>query len=404
VKDKQRQPSGTPAIASHSAVGALSGFLHQAIWALIVLLRAGRRNPNATVRVEHLDDIEISQDDHGQTLIQIKTSIQATSPAVINTSRDLWSTLHVWSDYVRAHPVSDDPENFLLFTTGRCTEGSAPAILRLDANGDRGSALKQLTKVARTDSGATNEPHYKAWRSLTDAQRIRIISAMTVIDEIVKIDGLGDLLCRELLPSSSQDPQVQKVRDSILGWWMNRIAKHIAQHERDVIRYEELVEAIRHRFNDLSSDTLPLDESLMAYVSTLEEADTVRVFVKQLRLIDTSEPRILQAVSDYYRATQHIDNWLRLDLFPPEKLREYHRELRDRWMRRRLLLLQKLGEDADALELQKAGQALLELTMSQQVAISRERTEEWIMCGSYYHLSDLKMVGWHRDYDTEIDG
>jgi hypothetical protein len=391
-----------PLPAGHSAAGAMSGFLYQAQWALVVLLRAGRDNPSVAIRIEHLDDIEIVAGLDGQTLIQVKSSIQERPPNVINSSRDLWSTLRVWADYVRTTPSPGYPERFVLVTTAECAPGSAPAALRFGRASDHAAALAVLNEIAETNDGSTNASDYQVWRSLSPAQRSRIIAATTIIDGSQPINEVSDIIARELFPSMRGDIGVARMRDGVLGWWMGRIARHIRNRSSDQITYEEVQHAARIRTDDLSADALPLDDAVVAYAHELEKADEFKVFVKQLRIIGCRNGRVVQAIIDYYRSRSHIDNWLRLDLFPPEKLRLYFTDLHDRWRRRRANILDDLPDACEDVQLQTAGRQLLDATLTQQFPITPERSEEWIMTGAYHQLADEKRVGWHRDYDGRI--
>lgn len=391
--------SSVPKIKDHSAHGAIGGFLHQIQWALVVLLRAGREDPNAYVKLEHLDDIEIVRRDDGTVLIQVKSSITGRPPEITNTSRDLWSTLHVWADYVRTNPLTSTRERFILVTTAHCASGSAAEAIKLR---DRHRALDIINSVASTDTGTTNASAYAAWQTLTDSQRLRIVNAIDIADDTVTVSQISEVISRELHPSMPGDPRVEQLRDSILGWWTRRIASHIQNRSMDAIYYEDLVRAVQSRVDQLSISALPIDGAILDYVHQLEAADETKTYVQQLRLIAAADAIIIQAIADYFRAKSHIDKWLREDLFPPEKLHNYYSELRDRWKRRAAMRFSQISAEANEDELQEAGRSLYGDVSSQRCDISTDRTEEWIMMGSYHDLSDQKKVGWHRDFEDRL--
>jgi hypothetical protein len=394
--------SPTPRPVSHSAAGPLAGFLHQVHWALVILLRAGRNDPTIGVRIEHLDDVEIVDGSDGAVIIQVKSSMQGRPPPVTDTARDLWSTLRVWADYVRLNPRPLAREQFILFTSAEAAPRSAASILRFGAQPDAITALAQLDAVANRDEGTTNTAAYAVWRALSVPERLRILSAMTVVDAIPPLDDVNGVIARELLTSMPGDAGVDRLRDGVLGWWMGRVARHIQSRGDDVISFEEVVNAVRIRVDDLATSELPIDDAIVAYTHELESGDEAKVFVRQLRIIGAQDPRVLQAIVDYFRAKWHVDRWLREELFPPEHLARYHGDLTDRWSRRRSAILDRLQGDENEETLSEVGRRLLAAVMSQQVALHHDRAEEWIMTGTYHDLADNKRLGWHPDYEQRL--
>lgn len=85
----------TPFSAGPQAIG----YLHQARYALLALLRENREE--AAVVIEGLDDIEIQDITGTVQLDQLKHHLKGRA-TLTNTSPELWKTIRIWASQLRS--------------------------------------------------------------------------------------------------------------------------------------------------------------------------------------------------------------------------------------------------------------------------------------------------------------
>src|SRR5579863_10081067 len=112
----------SPFDASASAVGYLSQIRG-------ALLLAVKRDDSADqISLEMLDDVAFSPEDVTSLkpvgLLQFKHSVTRKA-TLTDKSIDLWKTLRVWSDLIRANKVDPQRTIFTLVTTATASAGSA---------------------------------------------------------------------------------------------------------------------------------------------------------------------------------------------------------------------------------------------------------------------------------------
>src|SRR4051812_11432495 len=78
-----------------SAVGPTLGYLHQARYALYLLLQGAEE---AELSIERFDDVAFENDGTPQELIQLKHHVNPAS--LTDFSSDLWKTLRIWSTFL----------------------------------------------------------------------------------------------------------------------------------------------------------------------------------------------------------------------------------------------------------------------------------------------------------------
>lgn len=113
-------------MATFSAAPQALGYLYQARAALFLLLQS---HEDAVLRVEALDDIELTgaAEPKSPTLVQLKH--HTVSNNLKNSSSDLWKSIRVWSEQFVSNSFSLGTTCIALFTTssepsGTCVLGA----------------------------------------------------------------------------------------------------------------------------------------------------------------------------------------------------------------------------------------------------------------------------------------
>ena len=135
--------------------------------------------------------------------------------------------------------------------------------------------------------------------------------------------------------------------------------------------------------------------------------ETLRNFVQQLELIAVSEPRILSAQEDHYKAFEQRSSWVRQHLLGMSDVEKFETRLSDEWQRRFGIMLEGVVNGHDERELVRTGQLLyewVELTAPSDpcLFVRPEFRSKYMTRGSYHMLADKVRVGWHPDYEKRL--
>jgi hypothetical protein len=379
-------------VGQHGAAGPALGYLYQSQWALLALLERGRRQPDAAMSLEVLDDIQF---DDPLELVQVKHHLGETI-SLTDASVDLWRSLAVWMDALE-HAV-DPPALLVLATTARAAAGSAAAALTpTDRQPD--TALVRLEEVA---SSSTNEQTSEArsrFLALKPDRRRALVDRITVLDETVRIDSFDEALADELFHVLPRDRE-ESFLDRLKGWWIRTAAALLARRltaitPADVRAY---VDDLRDQF---TPDNLPTDLDLEDFDEASADGYRDRRFVRQLNIIAASAHQLLLAIRDYHRAYTQRSRWLREDLVGIQELDRFERRLRDEWEHAFEHMVRELPAGASEEDKQRAGRALLHAVGERSQARVRPLFHEGFLTrGSLHGLADDtdQDVGWHPEF------
>src|SRR5258706_14846099 len=128
-------------MSDFSAAPSTLGILHQVRYALVVLLQ----HEDSEVRLEALDDIELSRPGTPSELLQLKH--RAPDTKLTDSSKDLWKSLRIWSTLVKDQSVDLDHALLTLITTAIAPPNSAAEYLRPAAGRDVSKAFEKIRNV-----------------------------------------------------------------------------------------------------------------------------------------------------------------------------------------------------------------------------------------------------------------
>lgn len=383
-----------------NAPDSAAGYFYQARLALLECLRYIYGESGVEVAIERFDDVSFEKDGDALELLQTKHHI-ARRGDLTDASADLWKTLRVWAEAVKADPSLPGRTRFGLITTGAAPEGSAASFLRpagqppVARDPEKAEAL--LIAAAAISTNAVLKQAFNAFQSLAPEMRRALVSAVEVLDRAPVLADLGSEIEKELKALAPRGKHAA-ARELLEGWWWPRIFKALQAGETiPITELEAKIDDIREM---MKRDALPVDMEGAEPPSEDLAAFDEMIFVRQLRSVGTGDNRIQFAKRDYYRAFTQRSKWARLNLLFDGEMSRFEKTLVEEWEPRFYKMCDDLGDESDAMVVQRAGHELYHWVETQARFPFRNVTARFISVGSYHMLANEVRMGWHRDYLT----
>ncbi|MXY54617.1 MAG: hypothetical protein F4Y86_19115 [Gammaproteobacteria bacterium] len=382
----------------HTAAPSALGYLYQCRIALLLGIQAIPDTPDASISVERFDDVAFETGGCPTDIIQTKHHL-GSSRSLSDKSPDLWRTLEIWCKWQRSSIASPSTTKFVLITTETAQEGSAASFLRVhDRDEDRAHAL--LLAASSNSASQSNAAAYNEYRTLGEPLRLSLLDSVTVLDRSPAIGDVRADVERELFHVASRD-QLPHLVDRLEGWWFDLLINGLSGTTVNAIpvtAIDQQIEQLREAFR---RDALPVDYgSGSPTPDVIAELDD-RPFVRQLRRIDISTPRIEYAIRDYYRAFEQRGRWLREDLVLDGELDRYDTELVEAWQPRFAAMLENVDAMASADGQKELGRTLFRWAEQDATFPFRGVYERFLTHGSFEILSNRRHVGWHPSYKDD---
>ncbi|MBN9519249.1 hypothetical protein J0H58_12125 [bacterium] len=389
--------------APFTAGASATGYLYQCRYALKLLL--GRLNLNdmsAELSVEKFDDISFDHNNAPVEMIQTKHRHHA-APDLTDSSADLWKTLRVWAEGLKAGRFHLPQTSLVIVTTATCQSGSAAACLRHGNGRDAKKALRLINAARNAMTGTTLEPARTAFAALSRAEQGLLVSAITVVDASPDINATTSAI-RTALGRPVHSDHMAAFIERLEGWWFGQLIVRLSGAVSAPIRATELDAHIDELRETFRLDALPIDYASGPPPDLGFPIDDGSRFVRQLALVGLLRQRLAQAITDYQRAYAQRSRWLRDNLLMAKQLDAYDDQLVSDWLWRFQAMEQDTDGVTEAAALERTGRSLYETLLANPRTIRTNCTEAYVGRGSYHCLADMQTprVGWHRDYQARI--
>lgn len=374
------------------------GYLYQARVALSLLLESP---DEARLRVEALDDIEISDAVSAGSLSLVQLKHHTGDATLTDASADLWKSLRVWSEQAKSTKFVLDNAKIILFTTAKITSGSIASLLG-DMKRDVNEAEKKLLDVASKSDNESLKNAFEAFKGLTDGQRKALLATIHIVGTQPDISGIKKRINQQLRLAVRAE-HLAPFSERVEGWWNDKVILHLlAKNPRyaDGITGFELHEFVASVAETFHDGSLPIDYDDLGMAEDEIEANRSRQYVKQLEAINTPARAIRKAIFDYHRAYTQRHRWLRDSLIFPEELEKYEERLCDEW-ERYFDHNFSFVDAADNQALITAGKAILRWAELECDIRIRPRVEaEFVRRGSFHILAEKTPpdVSWHPKF------
>lgn len=386
--------------AAHSAAQSAAGYLYQARLALVEALRYAYVNSGIEIAVEKFDDVSFEKDGSALELLQTKHHLKKCGD-LTDRSVDLWKTLRVWAEAVKADPSLPGRTRFALVTTAQTPTGSAASFLRPADTGDRNPARAEtlLLKAGDASQNSALAKAVVAFKALTPEMRKALVAAIDIMDGAPLIADLESLI-EEQLRMIAPRGKASFARQQLEGWWWPRVCAALQAEVPNTIPVFEVEQKLDDIRDSLKRDALPLDmEHIDPPQEELDTLDEMR-FVRQLQSVGIGGTRLQYAKRDFYRASAQRSQWARQNLLFDGEVGRFERILVEEWQPRFARMCDDLAEGCEEATVREAGRKLYGWVEADARFPLRTTVSRFLNVGSYHILADDLRVGWHRDYQT----
>lgn len=381
------------------------GYIYQIKYALLLLLKDSRNLENPILRIECLDDIDIT-DVNTTNLYQTKLHIKSKAN-LTDSSVDFWKTIRIWSQYISDGTIDINQTVLNLITTENIPTTSILHKLKekIINEAELLDIIKKLDEIAISSTSDSTKKGREEYQNLSIENKRSLIERIRIFDNSVNISDIDAKIKKELIHSCYRN-HLDAFLEILDGWWLSKAIKNLTG-DIDSIQSEELEIKISSIRDSFQADNLPNHFNEQMDISD-EDVNNLKEknLLKQLELISfgINSRTVKRAISDFRRAFEQRSKWLRLQILNPEEEEEYDKRLRDHWKN----IFELMSDEADGKEDDELIKLGKEFYLSQfanncpQIKIREKFNEDYLTRGSYQILSDEKKIGWHPNFEKEL--
>lgn len=384
----------------HSAAGSLIGYIYQVRVALWLAYERMYEDPNLLISLELLDDVQFDSTGNARELLQTKH--RARPANLTDQSVDLWKTLGIW---LERDEWLFSAERYVLLTTSEAAAGSAAACLLVDrAFRDVATAYELLLVAADESTNSETESARRLFKNRSPEDVIVLLNHVFVMDGAPRMADLDSALMKAFRAACPADRRAVFL-SYLEGWWYSRVLSQLGPGGQPIIA-EEIDAEVNQLREQMLTEALPIHHDILFADESIIDAEFYKdqVFVTQLQIAGISDPRILMAIVDFYKASEQRSRWVREELVMLGELSSYEKRLKDEWERYFAQVAEEYGEDAGDAEKLRAARAVFNWAQQENPSLRiRPRCEDpFVQRGSFQILANDMTVGWHPDFRTRV--
>lgn len=357
------------------------------------------------------DDVHIEQKDGTTTLFQAKHTIlnkvDGTPENLTTLDVDLWKTLNIWTDLIKADEAILQNHYFCLVTNkgeGNNKFIESHIIFKTDNDIDK---IIDLLKELK-DKTQNNEVK-SCIRNVLSLGKKKTKLFFSKLSIETNIDDIIDRVKNTIYEHCHQKDLIDTVFES-LSSNMN-MAKYLDIKDRK--KFEITFEDFNNKFGKcfrvaFEKKPLPKRNYLVNLPDNLEE----QTFVKQLLdigEITSGDSQIIEYTTQMLQAMNHLADWTEKNLILPTEMDEFQKEAVLKWRNefqakyryiKRQISSGSSIEDLE-MDIQNLGLQLIDFLRKENLAIAEDTLGIELSNGHYYALSDKPEIGWHYDWEQK---
>lgn len=346
---------------------------------------------DATVSMEHIDDVAVHYSDGTHLLEQTKSALSG-NPAS-DRSVELWKAMANWADLCVAGTVGATSARFRYYVT---PAAGGTLIERLH-NANDPSAVRQLLKeiasvkiMGKPESGAY--PHIARFLAAGEEVCGAIIAAFEFVVEADPLDAIRGKLAA-LLPPEVLDDFVEVA----IGTTKSSIDQLIREKNSPVLspanfrtRFRAFVS--KHNLANLLEPTTrpPSTDEIEQIIGGAP------LFVRQLLAVAASQDLLVTAVSDWLRTTADKIAWAAAGSIVEGSLDDFDSSLE----RHHTLVVEEIVDIHAGQSPQMQGRTVYRRCTELQMPLEGRALPSHFVSGAFNCLADIARLGWHPDHKT----
>lgn len=358
-------------------------------------------DPGSKVSVEVLDDVAVETETGDVDAVQLKTALK-TNP-ISNRSLDLWTTISNWLNAVKSGELKVEKTTFSLrlgrFRTGAICKSFSDAVTTEAADNALKKAKNEffaakgdkLKKGISTEFGEIVKEIFKP-SHLESLRSIIVRFRLSFGNQYAYEELLGRLKTKFIDEEIAEDVLLHA-----LGWVKKEIDGAVEKDQQPSIDVDEFrveINAFRDRLKGRSY--LP---SFAGPPSLAEiELHKLRLFVRQLNLIEGSEDQILGAIADFLSARTNRIEYARRGHIHAASFDEFEQALKSLWSNHRA----EVELDQSEKEITR-GQRLALRCLRERLRLQGIEVPADFTPGCLHSLADVPSIGWHPRYENLLN-
>jgi hypothetical protein len=381
------------------------GFHYQYYYFLYRLLNL---KSGQSVGLEVKDDVHTDLDNDTQILFQLKHTVQnnvAGDPlALTELDGDLWKTLHNWakiiSDETDGRSLKPEQIKFIKKTEFHLVTNKSES--------RRNKFLKGLEayKAAEMDFDMLYN-HIKSLHGKTQDASIKnyIGEVLSLESEVLQLFlskihlelSLDDL--HNLIKTAIREKMVEKSKVDIV---FERLDSNIRTDNYISIKQGEKVQldfdSFYGRYRNIFATSRESLQLGRPFVAAYPEDIFAQTFIKQLIAIKAMKADDVEKAFDYtthkLKITRFLDEWLQSGDLVSDEIEAFHSDVTVKWRN----AFEHWCEDCLDHEVVAKARGLLYDLRQLEFSIANSKLNTELSNGELYHLSDEKLIGWHRNW------
>lgn len=383
----------------HDARAQMLGYLYQVRYALCYLLHA--TDSSAQMSIEKFDDICL-ESETGTPLELIQTKYHTKREGDLSDrSSDLWRTLKVWIDAVSANETLLEHTYFIIITTAAIPSGSAAAYIYKK---QPEAAFEALKAVAEKGGNKAHAKFYDSFLKFDESALIDLLSRVKIFSGALNIEDTLENIKRSIRISCRPE-HLNYITERVEGWWIQEVIKALLSDNSVIVSQRQLLDKVYVVSREYDDDNLPIECWDLDPLEEEELDPRERIFLEQLRLLQSSNRTLNLAIKDYYRASTQRSSWLRQGLVYANDLDSYEYKLKDAWEHAFAAMKEDLADYGTPSDKEKiiAGRNMYRKVSDLDIRIRDKCDAPFVMRGTYHILANELKVGWHVDFARKLE-
>lgn len=357
------------------------------------------------------DDVHIDMQNGTTILFQAKhtvsTKADGTPENLTTLDVDLWKTLNIWVDMIKADGLFLQNHCFYLVTNkGDGNNEFIASHILFKTDDDVDKVINLLKDLKDKTQNNKIKSCIKNILSIGKKKMRLFVSKLSIE---TSIDDIIDRVKIKIYEHCHQQDLIDAVFES-LSSNMN-VAKYLDIKDRK--KFEITFDDFNNRFGKcfrIAFEKKPLPKR--TYPINLPDNLEEQTFVKQLLDIGeiiSGDSQIIEYTTQMLQAMNHLADWTEKNLILPTEMDAFQRETVLKWSNefrskyRQIERQINSGSSIEDLEIdiQKLGVQLIDFLRKENLAIAENTLGLELSNGHYYALSDKPEIGWHYDWEKK---